>query len=254
MTDQELQRQLRRERYPRSNRYDAAWLVEHMMGPHPLWLMEHLTGLVRLSTGERVMDLGCGKALTSIFLAREFGVEVHAVDLWIDAAANEERIREAGCSERVVPVHAEAPSLPFADASFRAILSVDAYHYFGTRAGFLPQILRFLEPGGRLGIVVPGFARELGPVPDWLAPFWEDGFETLHSPAWWRALWQESGRVTVDHCELLPGGAEDWLTWTEATDEWKRSRGGELYEREAAMLRADPEQLLGFVVAVATKK
>ena len=34
----------------------------------------------------KILDLGCGKGLTSIFLAKEFGVQVYATDLWITAA------------------------------------------------------------------------------------------------------------------------------------------------------------------------
>ena len=35
-----------------------------------------------LEPGMRVLDLGCGKGLSSIFLAKEFGVQVWAADLW----------------------------------------------------------------------------------------------------------------------------------------------------------------------------
>jgi cyclopropane fatty-acyl-phospholipid synthase-like methyltransferase len=42
-----------------------------------------------------VLDMGCGTALSSIFLAREFGVEVWAVDLWVPPYDNFTRIREA---------------------------------------------------------------------------------------------------------------------------------------------------------------
>jgi cyclopropane fatty-acyl-phospholipid synthase-like methyltransferase len=36
----------------------------------------------------RVLDLGCGRAATSIFLRREFGVQVWATDLWTNASEN----------------------------------------------------------------------------------------------------------------------------------------------------------------------
>jgi cyclopropane fatty-acyl-phospholipid synthase-like methyltransferase len=40
--------------------------------------------------------MGCGKAISSIFLAKEFGVEVWAADLWVKPTENWERIRGAG--------------------------------------------------------------------------------------------------------------------------------------------------------------
>ena len=103
-------------------------------------------------------------------------------------------------------------------------------------------------------MVCPGFRHEIDGVPDWLAPYWEDDFSTLHSPAWWRQLWEESGLVSVDRVELLPRGAEEWLLWAEACDDWARITGGEpFFEQEAEMLRADVDGLLGFVAVVATK-
>lgn len=253
LTSTDLARRLHLDRYPRSNGYDPAWVVEHMMGPHPLWLMEHLTTLLPFQPGQRVMDLGCGKALTSIFLAREFDVRVHAVDLWIPAAENWARIEAAGEGDRVIPIHADAHNLPFADGYFAAIVSVDAYHYFGTEPTYLSEILRFLTPSGRLGVVCPGLRHEIQAVPESLVPYWEDGFSLFHSPAWWRALWESSRLVTVEHAELLEHGAADWLLWSEASDDWKRATGRAPYLREAEMLRADADQLLTFVAVVARK-
>ena len=69
--------------FPRSNAYDPAWVLDNNMGPHPLWLMEWLCERVELRPGMRVLDLGCGKALTSIFLAKEYRARVWAADWWI---------------------------------------------------------------------------------------------------------------------------------------------------------------------------
>jgi cyclopropane fatty-acyl-phospholipid synthase-like methyltransferase len=51
------------------------------MGPHPLWQLEDLTSTMDLQVGDRVLDLGSGRGATSVFLAREFGSIVTAVDL-----------------------------------------------------------------------------------------------------------------------------------------------------------------------------
>ena len=70
--------------------------------------------------------------MSSVFLAREFGVSVWATDLWIPASENWIRVREAGVPDKVFPIHAEAHDLPYAEEFFDAIVSVDAYHYYGT--------------------------------------------------------------------------------------------------------------------------
>jgi cyclopropane fatty-acyl-phospholipid synthase-like methyltransferase len=128
----------------------------------------------------RVLDLGCGTALTSIFLAREFGARVWAADLWIDPNRNWERIREASVAELVTPMRMEAHALPFLEGYFGAIVSVDAYHYFGTDDLYLAWGLSpFLTSGGRIGVVVPGIREEVDEVPESLRPYWGPDLWTM---------------------------------------------------------------------------
>src|SRR5690606_41328511 len=94
MTDEaDVLARLRVPRFPRAAGYDPRWVVENQMGPNPLWLVEWLWPAVDLPPGSRVLDLGCGKALTSIFLAREYGVRVVAADLWVPPGDNWRRIQ-----------------------------------------------------------------------------------------------------------------------------------------------------------------
>jgi cyclopropane fatty-acyl-phospholipid synthase-like methyltransferase len=245
---------LHHERYVRSNNYDPEWIFRNQMGPNALWLMESLTEVLPVTPGMRVLDLGCGRAMTSIFLAREFGAEVWATDLWIEASANQVRIREAGVEKLVVPIHAEAHGLPFAEDFFDAIVSVDAYQYFGTADLYLGYILGFLHAGGRIGIVTPALRNEMGStVPGELAPFWEWDFCCFHSPEWWRAHWQKTGKVTVDHADAVEDGWKDWLRFDEASlatlDGWRL----EAAANSIAMHAADKGKNLGFSRVVATK-
>ena len=120
------------EQYPLSNQFDANWVLENQMGPNVLWLLEWLIKDMDIKPGMRILDLGCGKALSSIFLAKELDVEVWATDLWIDASENYDRICHAGLEKKVFPISAEAHSLPYAKGFFDAVISVDSYHYFGT--------------------------------------------------------------------------------------------------------------------------
>jgi len=101
------------DRFPLSNKYHPEWLIAGFSGgANPLWLTEWLTISLDLQPGMRVLDLGCGRALSSIFLKLEFDVEVWAVDLWFSASENLKRIRDAGVEQRVYPIHAEARALP----------------------------------------------------------------------------------------------------------------------------------------------
>ena len=99
-----LNQRLFKPQFPRSSGYDPHWLIANVMGPHALWLAEWLSQRLELTPGMRVLDLGCGKALSSIFLAKEFGVTDWAADHWIKPHENMERIERAGFSTSVFPV------------------------------------------------------------------------------------------------------------------------------------------------------
>ncbi|MGC4936482.1 SAM-dependent methyltransferase [Kribbella sp. DT2] len=248
MDDAELAQLLRNDRYPRSAAYSARWMVDGAMGPNPVWQAEALTELMPLSPGRRVLDLGCGTALSSIFLAKEYDVEVWATDLWIQPGENLHRITEAGVADRVHPIHAEAHALPYAENFFDAIVSIGAYHYFGTDDLYLGYLTRFLKPGGRLAIALPGSAEEYETLPPpHLTPYWKWDFCAWHSPGWWRQHWERTGLVTVEVADQLPHGWDDWLQWNEACD----LDGGQPGREEAQMLHADAGRTLGLTRAVA---
>ena len=139
--------------FPKASRYDPDWVRRNSMGENALLNMESLTKNLELKPGMRVLDLGCGKAISAIFLAKEFEVTVWAVDEAVSASDNYQRILEAGCSDRVIPLEADARALPFAEEYFDAIVVVDSYTYFGTDDKYLPYIARFLKPGGRIAVV-----------------------------------------------------------------------------------------------------
>lgn len=242
-------------RFPRASTYDADWILRNQMGPNALWLTEWLTQAMPLSPGMRVLDLGCGKGLSSIFLAREFGAQVWATDLWIKPTDNWARIEAEGLGGQVFPIHAEAHALPFAERFFDAIVCVDAYAYFGTDDLYLSYLHRFVRPQGQIGIVVPGLRQDLGgPVPEHLTRrqqsggvFWGPDCWSFHTAAWWREHWARTGLVEVQVADALPGGIDLWRRWDRAV----QASGGGHFPSDAEVLEADGGRYLGFVRMVA---
>ena len=57
------------------------FLKQNMMGPNSIAILEELWKDVELKKGMKILDLGCGNGLTSIFLAKEYQATVYAVDL-----------------------------------------------------------------------------------------------------------------------------------------------------------------------------
>ena len=100
-------------KFPLAAKYDPEWQLENEMGSPCLWLAEAVSKKMNLKPGMKVLDLGCGKAISSIFLAKEYGVKVFANDLWVEASENLKRIQEANVEDMVFPIHAEAHALPY---------------------------------------------------------------------------------------------------------------------------------------------
>ena len=216
LSKNELTQYLTVPQFPKASTYDPAWVLENAMGPNVLWLTESLGDALDLKPGMRVLDMGCGKAMSSIFLAKEYGVQVWATDLWIAANDNWSRICAAGVQDRVFPIHAEAHALPYATEFFDAAVSMDSYHYFGTDDLYIGKFASLVRPGGQIGIVVPGLNEELAAgVPAELAPYWAWDFCSFHSPEWWRAHWQKSGQVEIELADSLQNGWQHWLNWEE---------------------------------------
>ncbi len=202
-------------RFPRSSQYHPDWVKASVSGgANSLWLTEWLTEEVGLQPDMRVLDLGCGRASSSIFIRREFGALVWATDLWFDASENAQRIRDAGVEDGVFPVHADARSLPFSTEFFDAILSIDSFVYYGTDDLYLNYLARFVKPGGQVGIAGAGLINEIeGSVPGHLSQWWTHDHWCLHSAAWWRRHWQRTGIMQIEAADTLPDGWRLWLDW-----------------------------------------
>jgi SAM-dependent methyltransferase len=234
-------------------------VLKGWMGPNVLWLTEWLCEKMELKPGMRVLDMGCGKALSSVFLAKEYGVQVWATDLWIPATENWQRIKEAGLENQIFPIHAEAHDLPYANGFFDAIVSMDSYQYYGTDDHYLPYYFhKLLKSGGQIGIVVPGLVKDFnGPVPEHLArprqdgkPVWEDDCWSIHTAAWWQKLWSRYSFMKNVKADLLKDGWQDWLQYDRACLEAETI----LFPSEAEALEEDAGRYFALVRVVGRRK
>lgn len=63
-------------KYIKSLKYDVPALQEKIMGPNPVKLTEELLLHHMIPDGSIVCDLGSGQGLTSVFLAKEYGLSL----------------------------------------------------------------------------------------------------------------------------------------------------------------------------------
>jgi ubiquinone/menaquinone biosynthesis C-methylase UbiE len=107
-------------------------------------LAEHLARPDR-----RILDIGCGAGANAFELS-SFG-RVTASDRSLDALAF---VRSRGISDVVA---AEAPEMPFADASFDIVTAYDVVEHVSDDCRFVTELARVLAPGGALAIHVPAW-------------------------------------------------------------------------------------------------
>ncbi|WP_037062653.1 SAM-dependent methyltransferase [Pseudonocardia acaciae] len=236
------------ERFPRSSAYHPEWVTAGVSGAaNSLWLTEWLAEAMDLRPGMRVLDLGCGRGASSIFLHREFGARVWATDLWFSPTERLRRIRDAGAGDGVFPIHADARSLPFADEFFDAVVSIDSFPYYGTDDLYLGYLARFVRPGGAIGIAGSALTRDIdGQVPEHLRDWWEPSLSCLHSAQWWRRHWERGGVVRVERADTLADGWRYWLDWQRAVAPDNRV--------EIDALTADQGDYLGHVRVVGRRR
>lgn len=229
--------------------YDLDWLLRVSTVANVAWMTEALTDVMPFTAGMRVLDVGCGRGGSAIFLAREFGVMVYAVDTMIRPDEIYANINAFGLGDRVIPMHADARRLPFPSDYFDAAIGIGAFQYFATDNMFLTELARFVRPGGHIGMVSEGLVREIDRPPGHFSPSWRHAFPILHSPEWWRHHWERAG-FQVARADLVPDGAQHWMEWYELCIE-RGVRPLAITQPEAAMLRADEGRTLGMVRAVA---
>jgi cyclopropane fatty-acyl-phospholipid synthase-like methyltransferase len=216
--DEELQRQLR-ELLPRASSWDRQWVEANSLGENVLHLAESLTQVMPLRSGMRVLDLGCGHAVSSIFMARELGVHVWAVDRGVDPSDNMARVVEQGCEGSVFPLRADARDLPFPHGFFDAVVAFDSYLYFGTDDRYLSLLAPLIREGGLLGIVdafVDEEIRSFEELPEDVRRTWShDDWYLVHSIEWWRWHWQKTGLVDVERAEPVPASRQIMASYIE---------------------------------------
>ncbi len=136
--DVEIRRQLRkREAVYRRRGYDMGRAIRFVLRQ-----ARRLPG--------RVLEIGTGKGRFLVRLAR-CAARVVTVDL-DPAEQRVARLNAAreGLGRRVRYVVADATRLPFADASFNAVVSFNVLHHLRDLEGVLDEVLRVIAPGGTI--------------------------------------------------------------------------------------------------------
>lgn len=191
----------------RSGKYDKTMVRKCMAGPNALYLTEELTDSMDIKPGTLVLDLGCGRGLSSVFLAKEYGADVYAVDKNVYASETCMMLRDMGLDGHVFPIQADAASLPVPNGIIDTLVCVNAYHNFGMEAGFFEtRIKPALKEDAQVGFVLLGRDKDF--------VYKDDDNE---NPVFWTMdewkHWFESEGINVRICEQLRSTQRAWKEW-----------------------------------------
>jgi SAM-dependent methyltransferase len=185
------------------------------IGPGGLYLVSLLAKELDLQPSAWVLDLGCGAAESSIYLAKHFKVKVVAADLWQDPSDNARKIESRGYREEIIPLRLDASKpLPFAEGYFDAILCINNLNFYGTDLAVIDRIARHLKKGGLFCSGGECLSQEFTPeqvasppdIYNFAKPVWEDDFLTSHSPGWWADHLSHSQELQLISCQELEDG------------------------------------------------
>lgn len=242
--------------YPELSAYSWEACHEGSMGGGALFLAAEMARKLALQPDMRVLDLGCGHAASSIFLARHHGVTVFAADSQVPPGSNWQRVQRAGVADGVIPLHMDARAIFFPEDYFDAVFSLNAYLYFGTDDLYLPYLARFLRAGGRICIAGPCFATEPGPdTPSVLLA--NEEWPAFHSPGWWRDHFARSGLVRLLECAEHPRGHAFWLDmvrWIVEDCQARDEPYPDFLLDDMVMLLSDREQFVTYFLLLAEKR
>jgi SAM-dependent methyltransferase len=205
--------------YPELDGYSRDECYQDFFGGGGLYLAVEMLRTLHLKPDNVVLDLGCGKGATSIFLAKHYGVRVIALDLWTSAEFLTKKFKDQGYADRISAIQMDATQpLPFPEDHFDAIFCMNSFNFYGGSLNFLKHLLKHLKPNGQLCVgsevlsaefteeqtvnPPPVYAFRL-PPPNEHVDVFQDDFKKQHTPGWWRDLFQSSGLLNVEHCREL---------------------------------------------------
>lgn len=229
--------------------YNCKEIQSKIMGPNPIKLLIELLSNNCIAKNGYVCDLGCGKGVSSVYLANEFGFKVYATDICINPRKNKVFFENMGFSQNeIVPVLADANKLPFKKNFFDGIISIDSYNYFGCNFKYLDNnLLSFLKKGGYVYISVPvtnkNFPGQYSP--EVLSVWSQNQLNTIHDIKYWKNLISCCRKAEIVDIYEMKSSEEAWSDWLKQNNKYAK--------QDCIAIEAGARNYLTFIAIVLRK-
>jgi ubiquinone/menaquinone biosynthesis C-methylase UbiE len=134
----------------------AAMLEQRGRGADEVAARDAYLTLLGIGPGQRVLEVGCGSGVVLRDLASRVGPNGLALGLDPSVALlaiARELADEAGLGQSIELREGDARALPFGAAEFDAALAVTALAHIPDGRRAIPELVRVVRPGGRVGIL-----------------------------------------------------------------------------------------------------
>lgn len=179
--------------------------------------LEELTNLIPIRKGDTVLDLGCGGGAGAIWLARNFGCSVHAIDIVEDNVLRARSSVQKANYEDLVQVHQmDAVNMSFESSFFDHVVAVESIYHIENKRSLFKEIKRVLKPGGYLAMAdyllepCPWLLRQLASV------FFESNYMAGIKEHY--EMFNDSGLKVVSEADVTEETIIKTFDWGQRTD------------------------------------
>ncbi|MEV4434904.1 methyltransferase domain-containing protein [Streptomyces sp. NPDC049555] len=198
-------------------------------------LYRHVLGTLAPTTGLRALEVGCGlgtgcaMALAEYGFAHVTGMDIHPRQLERARRAQAALLADAHRPRRLGFAQGAAEDMPFPDAAFDRVYTVEAAQHFRDLGAFARQAARVLTPGGRAAVTSFFVPDDHPDRPGQLARLLQtfaDGLDVAHSIPELTGSLEKAGltgiRVTSIGASVWPGW-DRWLSTMWRPGTWPRN-------------------------------
>jgi len=164
--------------------------------PGGLAATRELIDSCQINKDSKVLDIGCGKGTTSIYLAQKYGCGVVGIDFDEDLVSQSiALVKRTGLEDLVNFRVADATAMPFSDSEFDVAIEQAVFLLIEDKKKAIQEALRVIKPNGYIGCLElswkkPPTREFLEGVSNVICAYCMLGVETFED---WEALFKDAG-------------------------------------------------------------